>query len=151
MNAVLTDAGDVRIALRAQQAMVTGQNRQQEGGEHRPLVGGVVADVMEWAVLHPGIEYAARLQEVDEEWQLSQGGDRGRWVPLDVDTASEGVHRNWFLGLQGLPFCVTLRESSARSSKSPQTGVWLSFVRLGGEVNCGFLGHTSPSMIDHTR
>ena len=69
MNAVLTDAGDVRIALRAQQAMVTGQNRQQEGGEHRPLVRSVVTDVMEWAVLHPGIEYAAHLQEVDEEGQ----------------------------------------------------------------------------------
>ena len=68
---------------------------------------------MQWAILHPGIEYAARLQEVDEEGQLSQGGDRGRRVPLDVDTASEGVHRNRFLGLQGLPFCVTLGESSA--------------------------------------
>ena len=68
---------------------------------------------MEWAVLHPGIEHAAYLQEVDEEGQLPQGGDRGRRVPLDVDTASEGVHRNRFLGLQGLPFCVTLGESSA--------------------------------------
>ena len=29
MNAVLTEAGDVRIALRAQQAMVTGQDRQE--------------------------------------------------------------------------------------------------------------------------
>ena len=67
---------------------------------------------MEWAVLHPGIEYAAYPQEVDEERQLPQGGDRGRRVPLDVDTASEGVHRNRFLGLQGLPFCVTLGKSS---------------------------------------
>ena len=38
--------------------------------------------------------------------------DRGRRVPLDVDTASEGVHRNRFLGLHGLPFCVTLGKSS---------------------------------------
>ena len=29
MNAVLAEAGDVRIALRAQQAMVTGQDRQE--------------------------------------------------------------------------------------------------------------------------
>ena len=70
MDRVLTEAGDVRIAWRAQQAMVTGQNRQQEGGEHRPLVRSVVTDVMEWAVLHPGIEHAAHLQEVDEERQL---------------------------------------------------------------------------------
>ena len=89
---------------------------------------------MEWAVLHPGIEHAAYLQEVDEEWQLSQGGDRGRWVPLDVDTASEGVHRNRFLGLQGLPFCVTLGESSTLI----KTAAGISFDRLGGEVNCGF-------------
>ena len=67
-----------------------------------------------------------------------KGGDRGRRVPLDVDTASEGVHRNRFLGLQGLPFCFTHGGSPPRSSKPPQTGVWLSFVRLGGEVNCGF-------------
>ena len=60
--------------------------------------------------------------------------DRGRRVPLDVDTASEGVHRNRFLGLQGLPFCVTLGESSALI----KTAAGISFVRLGGEVNCGF-------------
>ena len=38
--------------------------------------------------------------------------DRRFRIPLDVDTASEGVHRNRFLGLQGLPFCVTLGKSS---------------------------------------
>ena len=94
----------------------------------------MVADVMEWAVLHPRIERPAH-QEVDEEGQLPQGGDaRSPWVPLDVDTASEGVHRNWFLGLQGLPFCVTLGESSTLI----KTAAGISFDRLGGEVNCGF-------------
>ena len=63
-----------------------------------------------------------------------KGGDRGRRVPLDVDTASEGVHRNRFLGLQGLPFCVTLKESSTLI----KTAAGISFDRLGGEVNCGF-------------
>ena len=64
MNAVLADAGDVRVA------MMTGQDRQEEGCEHGPLVRGVVADVMEGTVFNPGIKDATDLQEVDEEGQL---------------------------------------------------------------------------------
>ena len=33
-------------------------------------------------------------------------------IPLDIDTASEGVHGHRFLGLERPPFCVTLGESS---------------------------------------
>jgi hypothetical protein len=69
VDRVLADAGDVCIALHAQQAMVTGQDRQQEGGEHRMLVGNVVTDIVQRAVLRPRSEHAAYLQEVDEEGQ----------------------------------------------------------------------------------
>src|SRR5580658_5244118 len=52
---------------------------------------------MQWAGGDQVIEQAGGLQIVDEERHLARWRDRCVRVPLDVDTAGEGVDRYWFI------------------------------------------------------
>jgi len=70
---------------------MAGQYRQQHGAEQVALPGGIRAGERQRAVRHPAVEQAALLQVVDEERQLPEWRDRRGRIPLDMNSAGEGV------------------------------------------------------------
>ena len=75
-------------------AVVAGEDRQQQGGQHRAFIRRVVAVVGQRAIRHPGLEHAAHFEKLDEERQLSERCDRRGRIPFDVDSPPERIERN---------------------------------------------------------
>ncbi len=89
-------------------AVVAGEDRSQQGGQHRARIRRVVAVVGQRAVRHPGLEQAAYLEKLDEDGQLSEWCDRCGGIPFDVDSAPERIECDRpVLPDQGLAWCFT--------------------------------------------
>ncbi len=68
--------------------------RHDGGAENVARARGVRAGQPQRAALDPRLEAPARTQTVGEERQLPQRGDRRLRIPLHMDAAAKGVHRN---------------------------------------------------------
>jgi hypothetical protein len=88
VDAIMANRRNMRVAV------VSGEDRPQQGRQHRALIRRVVAVVGQRAICDPGLEQATHFEKLDEERQLSKRGHRCSRVPLHVDPATECIECN---------------------------------------------------------
>ena len=88
--------------------VVAGEDRQQQGRQHRARIRRVVAVVGQRAVRHPRIEYAAHLEELDEIEPIKE--------PIKKDDEPKGT-----------------RKKNAESKKSEQPSI-RDLLKKGQEI-----------------